>query len=115
MTGNKFYGTWGDPKPVQDELVEWLRSYNPGLPQYHNVLGHQLVRVVRWNDPPLPKLTPLRPPPEENPVAAPPPPVEVAPPRKRLSARAVARDLLPPVITRAVRRTRRRFRAARRR
>jgi hypothetical protein len=111
VTGNKFYGTWGDPKPVQDELVEWLRSYNLGLPQYHNVLGHQLVRVVRWNDPPLPKLTPLRPPPEETPVVEP-PPVEVAPPRKRLSARAVARDLLPPVVTRAVRRTRRRFRSS---
>src|SRR4029453_12160203 len=29
ITGNKFYGTWGDPGPVQDELVEWLRSYGP--------------------------------------------------------------------------------------
>jgi predicted O-methyltransferase YrrM len=109
VTGNKFYGTWGDPEPVQDELVEWLRSHNLGLPQYHSVLGHQLVRIRRWNDPPLPKLTPLRPPPEEEPVVEP-PPVEVPPTpvRRRLSARAVARDLLPPLVTRAVRRARRR-------
>jgi predicted O-methyltransferase YrrM len=107
VTGNKFYGTWGDPERVQDELVEWLRSHDPGLPQYHSVLGHPLVRIRRWNDPPLPKLTPLRPPPEEEPVA---PPVEVtpAPAQRRLSARAIARDLLPPVVTRAVRRARRR-------
>jgi hypothetical protein len=109
VTGNKFYGTWGDPEPVQDELVEWLRSHNLGLPQYHSVLGHQLVRIRRWNDPPLPKLTPLRPPPEEEPVVEP-PPVEVPPTpvRRRLSARAVVRDLLPPLVTRAVRRARRR-------
>jgi predicted O-methyltransferase YrrM len=109
VTGNKLYGTWGDPEPVQDELVEWLRSHNAGLPQYHSVLGHQLVRIRRWNDPPLPKLTPLRPPPEEEPVVEP-PPVEVPPTpvRRRLSARAVARDLLPPLVTRAVRRARRR-------
>jgi hypothetical protein len=94
---------------VQDELVEWLRSHNPGLPQYHSVLGHQLVRIRRWNDPPLPKLAPLRPPPEEPVVEDEPAP---PPARRRLTARAVARDLLPPVVTRALRRARRRFRAS---
>jgi hypothetical protein len=85
-----------------------LGSHDRALPQYHSVLGRQLVRIRRWNDPPLPKLTPLRPPPEEEPVA---PPVEEppAPTRRRPSARAVARDLLPPVVTRAVRRARRRL------
>jgi predicted O-methyltransferase YrrM len=105
VTGNKFYGTWGDPKPVQDELVEWLRSFNPGLPQYQNVLGHQLVRVCRWNDPPLPELTPLRLPEEEDetPVVE---EVPVQPPVVRSRARALARELLPPVLTRALRRLR---------
>jgi predicted O-methyltransferase YrrM len=113
ITGNKFYGTWGDPEPVQDELVDWLRSHNPGLPQYHDLLGHQLVRIRRWNDPPLPKITPLRPPPEEEPIVEE-EPVEVppSPARRRLSARAIARDLLPPVATRALRRARRRLRSS---
>jgi hypothetical protein len=34
--------------------------------------------------------------------------VPPTPVRRRLSARAVARDLLPPLVTRAVRRARRR-------
>jgi hypothetical protein len=107
VTGNKFYATWGDPKPVQDELVVWLRSFKPGLPQYHNVLGHQLVRIRRWNDPPLPKLTPLRPPGDADEPAV----AETAPAQQQASrARAIARDLLPPVVTRALRRVRRQLR-----
>jgi predicted O-methyltransferase YrrM len=111
VTGNKFYGMWSDPKPVQDELVEWLRTFNPGLAQYHNVLDHQLVRVCRWNNPPLPKITPLRPPEEEEePVAV---TVPAEPPiRSRSRVRAIARDLLPPVVTRGLRRARSRLRSS---
>ncbi len=107
VTGNKFYGTWDDPEPVQEELVAWLRSHHPGLPDLHNVLGHPMVRIGRWTGPPVPDLTPLRPPPAEpEPARAP------APARSRWARpRAIARDLLPPVLTRALRRARARLRS----
>jgi len=104
ITGNKFYGTWGDPKPVQDELVEWLRSHSPNLAQYQDVLGHPLVRVCRWHKPPLPTLAPLNPPEDDEPAQG-----------ARLAASARSRwarprnvvvDLLPPVVTRGLRRVR---------
>ena len=111
ITGNKFYGTWGDPGPVQGELVEWLRSYGPNLPQYHHILGHPVVRVCRWDKPPLPAVEPLHPPQEEaepQPAQRTPP---AAPPRPRRSLpRRIAVDLLPPVVTRGLRRVRKRLR-----
>jgi hypothetical protein len=104
------YRPWSDPKRVQDALVEWLCSVNPGLAQYHNVVGHQMIRVCCWNDPPLPKLTPLRPAPEEEEE---PPIVDPIPAQPTVSrARVIARDLLPPVVTRALRRAGRRLRSS---
>ena len=105
ITGNKFYGTWGDPGPVQDELVEWLRSYGPNVPQHQDILGHRIVRVCRWTKPPVPTLTPLHPPADDE-SAAPAHPVD---PRRRLARRIVV-DLLPPVVTRGIRRLRNRGR-----
>ena len=115
ITGNKFYGTWGDPEPVQNELSDWLKGFRPGLPERQDILGHSVIRVCRWNEPPLPTVLPLNPVAEagpEAPVAQPDPPAEQPdPPVKqqppRWSARSIARDLLPPVVTRAIRRARR--------
>jgi SAM-dependent methyltransferase len=111
VTGNKFYGTWGDPKPVQDELVEWLRSDHAVQPDLQTVLGHPLVRIGRWASPPVPDLVPLRPPPQEEEPAPEEPAVPATPARSRWARpRAIARDWLPPVITRAIRRARKRLR-----
>jgi predicted O-methyltransferase YrrM len=122
VTGNKFYGTWGDPAPVQQELVDWLSSFHPHLPEYQDVLGSRLVRVCRWKEPPAPTFIPLHPAAQEVPAAtvldeptpdaAPVPdaaPAAVKKPVPRRSrTRAILRDLLPPVVTRALRRFRRR-------
>jgi predicted O-methyltransferase YrrM len=112
ITGNKFYGTWGDPKPVQEELVEWLRSHHPDLPQYYDVLGHPLVRVCRWENPAVRQPVPRHPPePEPEPEPPAPPAVPAAPVRRRWPrARKIIVDLLPPVVTRGLRRIRRRLR-----
>ncbi|MCZ7431950.1 hypothetical protein [Streptomyces sp. WMMC1477] len=45
VSGNKFYGTWGDPEPVRAELAEWLTG-NPALwHEEQSVAGHRLLRV----------------------------------------------------------------------
>ena len=101
VTGNKLYGTWGDPEPIQDDLVEWLRSHRHWLPEFQNILDHRVVRVRRWEQPPLPTFVPRGQ--QEAPV----------PLRQRLLSRdrwprahKLAYDLLPPVLTTAIKRAR---------
>jgi predicted O-methyltransferase YrrM len=94
VTSNKFYATWGNPRPVQEELVAWLKGFHRRLPEQQTVLGHTIVRVSRWGEPPLPVLPPL------HPAAA--PARRRAVPARWTSPRSIARDLLPPVITRAL-------------
>jgi predicted O-methyltransferase YrrM len=119
LSGNKFYGTWGDPEPVQAELVAWLNSFHRHLPEYQDILGHRIVRVCRWDDPPTPALKPLRAAPEADaarsaPTLPRPQPdaADSAPtraherPSRWSSPRSIAEQLLPPVVTRAVRRAR---------
>lgn len=107
ITGNKFYGTWGDPEPVQKELVAWLKGFRSSLPERQDILGHSVIRVCRWSEPPLPTVLPL------HPVADAQPEAPVTPPKRPAKqqqphrlARSIARDLLPPVVTRAIRRAR---------
>ena len=99
VTGNKLYGTWGDPEPVQDELVEWLRSFHPRLPEYQTILDHRVVRVCRWTDPPLPR-PPL--------LGQEPGKVSTlfTPSARWPRSRTIVKDLLPPVVTRALQRSR---------
>ncbi len=115
ITGTKLYGTWGDPTAVQDELIEWLEGQQSGTTDVQTVMGHRLIRIKDWAEPPQPRVLPLRPPPV---VAAPPVPppartVRPAEPQWWTSTRTVARELLPPVVARALRRRRSRARAAR--
>ena len=105
ITGNKFYGTWGDPRPVQEELFGWLRSYGPNVPQYQDILGHRMLRVCRWNKPPVPTVIPLHPAERDESARA----ARPAVPGRRW-ARRIAVDLLPPVVTRGLRRLRKRVR-----
>jgi predicted O-methyltransferase YrrM len=113
ITGNKFYGTWGDPGPVQRELADWLGSLHPGLPEWQTVLDHRIIRVCGWSKPPVPVVRPLRPvaEPDPEPVAPPAPRPKahsVPKPSRWSSPKSIARELLPPVLTRALRRHRRR-------
>lgn len=96
LSTQKLYGTWGDPSAVQEELVEMLRGRaDCGLSVQH-AAGHRLVRArsAGVRGPEFPKSRHYA------------PPVEPVPERRRSPARRIAVDLLPPVITRAVRKVR---------
>ncbi|MFF4273147.1 class I SAM-dependent methyltransferase [Streptomyces sp. NPDC001536] len=99
LSTQKLYGTWGDPSSVQEELLEMLRGRaDCGLSVQH-AAGHRLVRARAqgMRAPEFPKSRHYVEPVVE-PVRAPAP--------RRSPARRIAVDLLPPVVTRAVRRVR---------
>jgi predicted O-methyltransferase YrrM len=105
ITANKFYGTWAEPGPVQDELVDWLESQQPGVSETQEILGRRVVRVKAWAKPPLPSVPPLNPPPRT--PAAPSRPPQSPPQSPPPIWRTVAREVLPPVVTKVIRRVRR--------
>ncbi|MEU9736248.1 class I SAM-dependent methyltransferase [Streptomyces sp. NPDC048002] len=100
LSTQKLYGTWGDPEPVQEELLATLRSREDCGLSVQQAAGHRLVRVRArgMRPPPFP--------PSRHYVA--PAPVPVAAPAagrpRRSRSRRIAVDLLPPIVTRAVRR-----------
>ncbi|MES5816561.1 class I SAM-dependent methyltransferase [Streptomyces sp. RG80] len=95
LSTQKLYGTWGDPSAVQEELLEMLRGRaDCGLSVQH-AAGHRLVRA-RAKGMRAPEF------PRSRHFVAP----EPVPARRRSPARRIAVDLVPPVITRAVRKVR---------
>ncbi|WP_405865834.1 class I SAM-dependent methyltransferase [Streptomyces sp. NBC_00005] len=106
LSTQKLYGTWGDPKPVQEELLAMLRERADCGLSVQEAAGHCLVRTRAqkgMQPPPFPH--------SRHYTAAesqkPPTPVVSAPtPRRpRSRARRIGVDLLPPIVTRAIRRT----------
>ncbi|MEU9911783.1 class I SAM-dependent methyltransferase [Streptomyces sp. NPDC051001] len=99
LSTQKLYGTWGDPSAVQEELLEMLRGRADCGVSVQRAAGHRLVRArsAGVRAPEFPR--------SRHYVAPPVEPVPAAAPR-RSSARRIAVDLLPPVITRAVRKVR---------
>ncbi|MFD5648272.1 class I SAM-dependent methyltransferase [Streptomyces sp. NPDC127039] len=137
LSSQKLYGTWGDPEPVQEELLAALRGRDDIAVTVERAAGQRLVRTrargKRLRPPSLPS--------SRHPAAAPEPAPESAaapdagrpdaapvpgqaaqarpaaraaraarPSVSRDRTRRLALDLLPPLLTRAVRR----YRAARR-
>ncbi|MFV0134036.1 class I SAM-dependent methyltransferase [Streptomyces sp. HMX87] len=109
LSTQKLYATWGDPEPVQDELVAMLRGRDDCSVSVQQAAGHRLVRAraKTMQPPPFPRsrhYTAPVPKPAREPVPARRP----APARPAGAARArrLAVDLLPPIVTRAVRRYR---------
>ncbi|WP_084263495.1 class I SAM-dependent methyltransferase [Actinomadura formosensis] len=45
VTSQKLYGTWGDPGPVQDELLEWLAGQDDVWHEVQQVGGHRIIRI----------------------------------------------------------------------
>ncbi|MGC5038313.1 MULTISPECIES: class I SAM-dependent methyltransferase [unclassified Streptomyces] len=110
LSTQKLYGTWGDPEPLQEELLEMLRQRTDVGLSVQEAAGHRLIRTRSRGMKPPPFPTSRH---YVAPVPAPAPPAEVTearaarPARPAPSrARRLARDLLPPVITRALRRAR---------
>jgi len=132
VTGTKFYGTWGDPEPPRDALLEWLAGRDDMWHEVQQVAGHGMIRIDgrRATEPkhPVSRFAAE----EEPPATVPPPapsaavpvqgtasarpapagpaplrPATAAPARRPSRARALAKDLLPPLVTRALVRRRR--------
>ncbi|MET9799557.1 class I SAM-dependent methyltransferase [Streptomyces sp. NPDC006368] len=74
LTGTKLYGTWGDPAPVRDALLRWLKPRGDLWHGVEEVAGAPLIRVkphgvtAPWTPrprhtppPPAPSATPERP------------------------------------------------------
>lgn len=102
LSSQKLYGTWGDPGPVQEELLDALRRRGDCSVSVQEAAGHRLVRARAkgMQPPPFPR---------SRHYAAPVPvprPVPAARPAGTARARRLAVDLLPPLVTRAVRRHR---------
>ncbi|MGW7353517.1 class I SAM-dependent methyltransferase [Streptomyces sp. NPDC054784] len=120
VSGNKFYGTWGDPRQLQDDLHAELKKRGKFWLQWQDVAGHRMLLVGgRKAAPPEVPVSRHRPTPEQEKArkeAARTAAAEKAAakaaaartPRARL--RKVALDVLPPVVTRAVVRARKRGR-----
>ncbi|MFG3158285.1 class I SAM-dependent methyltransferase [Streptomyces sp. NPDC048232] len=122
LSSQKLYGTWGDPEPVQEALLAALRGRDDIAVTVERAAGQRLVRTraksKRLSPPPLPV---SRYPAPTEPAAAPadtapvpgqttqPRPADrtaraTRPPSPRARTRRLALDLLPPIVTRAVRR-----------
>jgi hypothetical protein len=112
LSTQKLYGTWGDPEPVQDELLEMLRQRTDVGLSVQEAAGHRLVRARAkgMQPPPFPHskhyVEPAPQPAKAASAPAPKPTRTPTPKRRRPLARRIAVDLLPPVVTRAVRRAR---------
>jgi hypothetical protein len=119
LSTQKLYGTWGDPEPIQEELLAMVRQRSDCHLSVQEAAGHRIVRLKSkgMRAPEFPpskhaKAEQPQPASRETPAAAPAPaPVRPAPRRSASRVRRVAVDLLPPVVTRAIRNAR----AARRR
>lgn len=108
LSTQKLYGTWDDPEPVQEELLAMLRERSDCGLSVQDAAGHRLIRTRAQKG--------MRPPsfPHSRHYAAPEPPRPAAPasaparplPRPRSRARRIGADILPPIVTRALRRTR---------
>ncbi|GGQ53199.1 class I SAM-dependent methyltransferase [Streptomyces flaveolus] len=123
LSTQKLYATWGDPEPVQERLLAALRERDDCSVTVEWAAGHRLVRFrAKGKTMRLPSLpvsrhrAPASGPQGRQPGAASLPgqtkaarqdgrtarPASAPSPRDR--ARRLALDLLPPVVTRAVRR-----------
>ena len=45
VSESKYYGTWGDPGPIQDELRAWIEADEFGWCETQHVAGRPIVRV----------------------------------------------------------------------
>ncbi len=110
LTTQKLYGTWGDPEPIQDELLadeEWRKGMHTSVQE---IAGSRVLRFSGKPANPTPPNSryadePRDPAPDQR--SAPTAPASVAAARRPTAVRRLAADVLPPVVTRAIRRRKR--------
>ncbi|MFE2874196.1 class I SAM-dependent methyltransferase [Streptomyces roseus] len=102
VSASKLYATWGDAAPYQAELLTWLEGRKDLWHGVDLVAGQSLVRIGDEGVVPPAPPQPLHPAPEPAPeperTAHQPGPR----PRAGVAWRRLAKDLLPPVVTRAI-------------
>jgi hypothetical protein len=114
ITGTKLYGTWGDPTRVREELRAWLETRTDMWHGVEEVAGLPLIRI-KGNKAGIPDQPQSRhkPAPTSAPTPSPEPaltPVTPSAPTERprpSRTRRLAKDLLPPILTRTLRSRRR--------
>ncbi|MBC7272542.1 MAG: class I SAM-dependent methyltransferase [Streptomyces sp.] len=121
LSTQKLYGTWGDPEPVQEDLLAMVRGRDDCHLSVQQAAGHRIIRLKAKREMRAPAFplsrygqeaqedVPAEPTPlPHQPVPAPPAPAaKASPPRRpRSRARRVVIDLLPPLVTRALVRAR---------
>lgn len=111
LSTQKLYGTWGDPDSVQEELLAAVRGREDCHLSVQQAAGHRIVRLKSKKGMQAPPFPPSRhahrPDPGAASAATRPAAAATAPDRSRARARRLAADLLPPVLTRALRNARR--------
>ncbi|MER6011252.1 class I SAM-dependent methyltransferase [Streptomyces bluensis] len=115
LSTQKLYGTWDDPEPVQEELLAMLRERDDCHLSVQQAAGQRIIRLKSkgMSAPPFPRSRHYEEMPDPAPEPAPAPvpaprraPTSPRPRPRRSRARRLAVDLLPPVVTRAIRRAR---------
>ncbi|MFD3872608.1 class I SAM-dependent methyltransferase [Streptomyces sp. NPDC058623] len=98
----KLYATWGDPEPHRKAMLSWLEGRTDLWHGVDIVHGEPLVRIGgdTATAPPEPK--PLKEPEPVEPAVVAAPPVARPAHRPGARRRKLAKDLLPPIVTRAI-------------
>ncbi|MEU0396440.1 class I SAM-dependent methyltransferase [Streptomyces sp. NPDC006208] len=110
ISGTKLYGTWGDPTAAREELLAWLETRTDMWHGVEEVAGLPLIRIKGPKaQPPTPpvsrheqlaKRASKKPGPKAEPATA--ATARPAPRPRPSAARRLAKDLLPPILTRAL-------------
>ncbi|WP_424210667.1 class I SAM-dependent methyltransferase [Streptomyces sp. BI20] len=107
ITRHKMYATWDDPEPLRTELAAFLSGRADLWHGVEEVAGAPLIRVTGQKAVPPAHPTSRHTRPEPPAPVRPEPPKRPAPPSARAAlARRLAKDVLPPALTRALRRAR---------
>lgn len=117
ITGTKFYGTWGDPEPLQKALLEWIAARGDIWHEVQFVNDAPLIRLSAKGarEPAQPasrhrSTGASAPQPAQSPAASAARPGPRPPLPARSAVRRVALDVLPPIVTRALVKARKRAR-----
>ncbi|TPQ18277.1 class I SAM-dependent methyltransferase [Streptomyces sporangiiformans] len=102
LSSNKLYGTWGDPAPLREALLTELRTIPKCVPGIQEIAGHDVIRASRGKIPAPDLVTSCHPRRVYSPARVLSSTAAGAPKSGSL-ARRIAVDLLPPVVTRALR------------
>ncbi|MGW0087370.1 class I SAM-dependent methyltransferase [Streptomyces sp. NPDC003393] len=111
LSTQKLYGTWGDPEPAQKDLLAMARQRSDCHVSVQEAAGQRIIRLKSKGMAP-PAFPPSRYAPRTARAAS----ASSAPatarsaPRRASRVRRLAVDLLPPVVTRAIRNARARRR-----